>query len=146
MNCNTVRTAPARRNVGLVSPFFGTLMNDVLQSPIGEAIERAQVLRRPAANILKSDAAYTIQLSVPGLSKKDISIKLEENVLTISSDREAQEQEYQLREFDYSNIKRSFTLPKNIARDKVEASFKAGILTVVLPLAPEAQPRTVVVK
>lgn len=146
MNCNTVRRAPVRRNAGLVSPFFGSLMNDVLQSPIAEAIERAQILRKPAANILKSDTAYRIELSVPGLAKKDIAIKLEENILAISSDREAREQDYQLREFDYTNIKRSFTLPKNISRDKVEASCKSGILTVVLPLAPEAQPRTVQVK
>jgi len=146
MNCNTARRRSTRSQNSLVAPFFGTLLNEVFQSPVAEAVQNATVSRRPAANISKSEDAFYIKLAVPGVSKEDITIKVEGHQLTVSSNTTSEENEFRLREFDFQNFSRSFTLPKNVSRAEVAASYDAGILTVTLPIAPEAKPRKVQIK
>ena len=91
----------------------------------------------PAVNIKEDDKKFTLDLAVPGIDKKDLKIELNEDVLTISSERKEEKEEnredYKRREFSYSSFCRSFALPENVNRDKIEANYKDGILTVVLP-------------
>jgi HSP20 family protein len=80
-------------------------------------------------------------VAVPGLSKKDFHIDLEDEVLTISSDREEskedKQQSYMRREFRYASFKRSFQLPETVDQEKIKASHDAGILTIRLPKKEE---------
>lgn len=91
----------------------------------------------PAVNIREDEKKFTLDLAIPGIDKKDLKIELNEDVLTISSERKEEKEEnsedYKRREFSYASFCRSFSLPENVNKDKIEANYKDGILTVFLP-------------
>jgi len=95
----------------------------------------------PAVNILDNKDNYIMELAAPGLKKGDFKIKLDNQLLTISSEKkeekEEQEENYTRKEFVFSSFSRSFTLPKTIVFDKIKADYKDGILIVNLPKKEE---------
>jgi HSP20 family protein len=95
----------------------------------------------PAVNIKEDEKNYTLELAVPGMDKKDLKIDINEDVLTISSEIKHESEEnkdgYKRKEFSYSSFSRSFYIPENVNRDKIEASYKDGILSVGLPKQEE---------
>ncbi|NSW95894.1 MAG: Hsp20/alpha crystallin family protein [Bacteroidales bacterium] len=95
----------------------------------------------PAVNIKEDEKKFTLELAVPGMDKKDLKIDINEDVLTISSESKDEKEEnrdgYRRKEFSYSSFCRSFQIPENINQDKIEANYKDGILTVVLPKVEE---------
>ncbi len=95
----------------------------------------------PAVNILEDDKEYRIEVVAPGLDKKDVKINLEDDVLTISSEREEKSEEkdkhYMRREFNYTAFSRSFVVPEEVNADKISADHKNGILTLHLPKKEE---------
>ena len=97
----------------------------------------------PAVNIVEDNDNYTIEVAVPGLDKKDFKIDLENDYLTISSEKEnkieQQNERYTRKEFSYSSFKRSFTLPQTVNSDKIKANHKDGILYVTIPKMEEAR-------
>ncbi len=104
----------------------------------------------PAMDIRESKDAYTVTAELPGMSKKDFDIAVEDNVLTISGDRnletEGEDENYHRIERSYGSFKRSFTLPIQVVQDKVDARYKDGILTIALPKAEEAKQRKIEIK
>ncbi len=105
--------------------------------------QRPQQPMLPAVNILESDEGFTLELAAPGMQKSDFKINLDNNVLTLSSEKQKDEDEsnakYSRREFSYSSFCRSFTLPKTIDLDKIKAGYKDGILSVSLPKREDAK-------
>ena len=95
----------------------------------------------PAVNIREDEKKYSLELAVPGMDKKDLKIDINEDVLTISSESKNETEEnkdgYKRKEFSYSSFCRSFYIPENVNRDKIEANYKDGILTVGLPKQEE---------
>ena len=95
----------------------------------------------PAVNIREDEKKFTLELAVPGMDKKDLKIDINEDVLTISSETKNESERikdgYKRKEFSYSSFCRSFQLPENVNREKIEASYKDGILSVALPKAEE---------
>jgi HSP20 family protein len=95
----------------------------------------------PAVNIKEDEKKYSLELAVPGMDKKDLKIDINEDVLTISSESKNETEEnrdgYKRKEFSYSSFCRSFYIPENVNRDKIEANYKDGILTVGLPKQEE---------
>jgi HSP20 family protein len=95
----------------------------------------------PAVNIREDEKSYILDLAVPGMDKKDLKIDINEDVLTISSESKHETEEnkdvYKRKEFSYSSFCRSFYIPENVNRDKIEANYKDGILTVGLPKQEE---------
>jgi HSP20 family protein len=95
----------------------------------------------PAVNIKEDEKSYLLDLAIPGIDKKDMNIDINEDVLTISSEtkNEAEENKdgYKRKEFSYSSFCRSFYIPENVNREKITASYKDGILNVVLPKQEE---------
>lgn len=93
--------------------------------------------KMPSANITENNEAYTIQLAAPGLEKKDFKIEFENNILTVSSQKEQETNEdkdnYRRREFSYQSFSRSFELPQNSDPDKIDAIYQDGILKLTLP-------------
>jgi HSP20 family protein len=91
----------------------------------------------PAVNIREDDKTFTLDLAVPGIDKNDLKIDINEDVITISSEHKEEKEEsrddFKRREFSYSSFCRSFYLPENVNKDKIEANYKEGILSVVLP-------------
>jgi HSP20 family protein len=95
----------------------------------------------PAVNIKEDEKKYSLELAVPGMEKKDLKIDINEDVLTISSESKNETEEnrdgYKRKEFSYSSFCRSFYIPENVNRDKIEANYKDGILSVGLPKEEE---------
>jgi len=94
----------------------------------------------PRVNILEEKDAYILSLAVPGLKKSDISLNLDNDVLTISHNSDPNEGNvcYSCREFNYNNFERSFRLPETVNAGKIKASYDEGILNVHLPKRDEA--------
>ena len=95
----------------------------------------------PAVNVVEDDKEYRIDVAVPGLSRKDFRIDLEDEILTISSENKESKEEkkhnYMRKEFSYSSFKRSFQLPETIDQENIKAHQDAGILTISLPKKDE---------
>jgi HSP20 family protein len=95
----------------------------------------------PAVNVVEGDQAYRIDMAVPGMSRKDFRIDLEDHILTISSEQKEQKAEknhrYMRREFSYNTFRRSFQLPETIDLDRIKASHDSGILSIELPKKAE---------
>jgi len=97
----------------------------------------------PAVNIIESKDDYRIEVAAPGLNKEDFKINLENNVLTVSSEKEEKqeqnEEKVMRKEFSYYSFSRSFTLPLTVNSEKIRATQKDGILQVVIPKKEEAR-------
>ncbi len=95
----------------------------------------------PSVNILEDEKNYKLELAVPGIDKKELKIDINEDVLTISSEVKSRNEEnndgYKRKEFNYASFCRSFYIPENVDRDKIEANYKDGILYVGLPKQEE---------
>jgi HSP20 family protein len=95
----------------------------------------------PAVNIREDDKNYVLDLAIPGIDKKDLNIDMNEDVLTISSEKKNESEEsrdgYKRKEFSYSAFCRSFYIPENVNREKIEANYKDGVLSVTLPKQDE---------
>lgn len=106
--------------------------------------------RVPSVDIREEADKYVLEAELPGLTEKDIDVKLENNLLTISSKKEENKEEkkngYLLRERRSTSFSRSFVLPKDVNKEEVSAIFKNGMLTMEINKTPEAKPRTIDIK
>lgn len=97
----------------------------------------------PAVNIKEGKEEFNIEVAAPGFDKKDFKIDLNNNVLEISSEKEEKNEENDEKlmrcEFKYASFKRYFTLPDTVESDKIKATYKDGILNVVIPKKDEAK-------
>jgi len=95
------------------------------------------------SNVLETDNDYLIELSAPGFKKDDIKIKIENDILKISSNVENNNEEekdgYYRREFYKSSFERNFSLPKGINKNEISASMEDGILNVTVPKMEETK-------
>ena len=91
----------------------------------------------PPVNVTKDEKRYRIRMAIPGLKINDIKVKVIDNVLVISAEKEEKVKEktedYTHQEYNYRSFKRSFSLPENVDSEKIETKYKRGILTVRLP-------------
>ena len=100
----------------------------------GGRMEKKEAYYKPSANVTESEKAYNIALSVPGYSKDEIKVKIENNVLTITSDEEAGNKvDYLLHEFSKRKFKRSFELPEGTEVGNIKATHDNGILNLSIP-------------
>ena len=91
----------------------------------------------PEANIVENDKDYGIEIAAPGLDRKDFKVSVDNNILTVSSEKSENKKEdrknYKRKEFSYSEFMRSFSLPENCLADKIDAKYENGILHLSLP-------------
>lgn len=97
----------------------------------------------PAVDIVEKDTAYEITADLPGLDEKNVEVQVANGNLTIKGEKTEEKQEkkkdYYLQERHFGSFERSFGVPEGVDADKIEASFKKGVLTVTLPKKAEAQ-------
>lgn len=99
----------------------------------------------PSVNVVENEENFRIELAAPGLTRADFKVNVHEDVLTISSEKQAENEEakenYTRREFSYASFTRSFNLPETVDSDKIAATYNEGILNVTLPKREEAKPK-----
>lgn len=102
-----------------------------------------RTLTVPAVNITESHDEYRLSIAAPGMKKEDFDISLDGNMLTISCEKEEQQEEkdqrYTRKEYNYSSFSRSFNLPDEVTREKIQAQYTEGILHLSLPKKEEAR-------
>ena len=100
----------------------------------------------PAVNISETNDDFRIEVAAPGMKREDFRVELDNNVLSISSETQANREEknqngqYSRREFSYQAFQRSFALPENkVEGDKISARYEDGILYIAVPKKEEAK-------
>jgi HSP20 family protein len=102
----------------------------------------------PAVNIKENTDAFEVEMATPGMAKDDFKIELNNDLLTISSEKknesEIKEGEtYTRREYSYQSFSRSFNLPKTVDAEKISAKYENGILSITIPKKEEVKPKPV---
>lgn len=118
------------------SPFLSNLFDDDF-FPVSTNRPNSM----PAVNIRENDKNFVLELAIPGMDKNDLKIDINDDVLTISSENNVENEEsgngYKRKEFSYTSFCRSFYVPENVNREKIGANYKDGILSVELPKMEE---------
>ena len=103
----------------------------------------------PAVDVRETDNEFIVSAELPGLTQDDVSITLENGVLSLSGEKKEEREEGKadsgrhVLERRYGRFQRSFSLPRGVAAENVSAKFSDGILTVTLPKAATAKPRQI---
>jgi HSP20 family protein len=96
-----------------------------------------------ASEVTEDDKAYRVTVELPGMEEKDVEVSLTDSAVTIKGEKKSEKEEtkkdYHYSERTYGAFRRSFALPEGVDADKIEATMKSGVLTVVLPKSAEAQ-------
>ena len=99
--------------------------------------------KAPAVDIAEKDKEYEITAELPGMDEKNIDVKFADGILTIKGEKTEEKEEkkkgYYLSERRFGSFQRSFQVPAGVDADKIDASFKNGVLTVILPKSAQAQ-------
>jgi HSP20 family protein len=101
----------------------------------------------PAVDVYEDEHKITLKIEVPGIDEKDIDIRVENNVLTVTGERkfekEEKEENYRRVERHYGSFTRSFTLPTTVDADNITADYDKGVLKVQLAKKAEAKPKQI---
>jgi HSP20 family protein len=101
----------------------------------------------PSVDILEKDGSLILRAELPGMTEKEIDLKIEGNTLTLKGERKMENEDnksnYHRVESFYGSFTRSFRLPDTVDYEKINAEYKNGVLTVTLPQKPEVKPREI---
>jgi HSP20 family protein len=96
----------------------------------------------PAVDIAESEKAFEVTAELPGMDEKNIEVTVANGALTIKGEKKEEKEEkkkdYYLHERTFGSFERSFRVPEGVDPEKIEASFKKGVLTITLPKMPQA--------
>ncbi len=124
-----------------ISRLFDNFFNDLQ----GEEVSNRGWM--PPVDIQETEDAYKLNAELPGLTKDDINITLENNVLRLSGERklekDVKKDSYHRIERIYGAFSRAFALPQQVNPEGVQAVFESGVLTVTVPKAEQAKPRKI---
>ncbi len=96
-----------------------------------------------AVDVRDEDDAYVISALVPGLKAEDLNIQILEDAVTVEGEFKADETEYLVRELPHGSFRRTLRLPAALDADKAQAKITDGVLTLRLPTAESARPKTI---
>ena len=143
-----------RRNPNYTVSPIASLLNlgrdfdRLFESPLGTlSREGVQTAFAPALELREDTDNVTVSVELPGVDKKDVSVTFHDGVLTIAGERkqerEVKEDEFVRTERSYGRFERQIGLSQPVVGDKVKAGYKDGVLTVTLPKAVEAKPKSI---
>jgi len=136
-----------RREVDQLFEDFGRRIG---HSPFGRSVFDIEPFWRreftwrtpPAIDLAEKDNAYEVTAELPGIDEKNIEVRFAHGNLIIKGEKKEEKEEkkkdYYLRERHFGSFERQFAVPEGVDTDKIEASFKKGVLTIMLPKKPEA--------
>jgi HSP20 family protein len=100
----------------------------------------------PSVDISETDKAYVVRADLPGVKKEDLKVTVENGILTLQGERKQRSEEkgekFHRVETSYGSFMRRFTLPDDVAEDKVDAQMKEGCLEVTVPKTEEKKPKS----
>jgi len=124
------------------SELFPAFFDDFFR-PWNDWMGMGKSLTTPAVNISENKDHFEVSVAAPGLKKDDFNIDVEDNMLTISCEKEEKKEEkderYTRKEYNYTSFSRSFTLPEEVIKDKIEAVYQDGVLRITLPKIEQAR-------
>lgn len=101
----------------------------------------------PVVDIREDEKGYLLEAELPGLSEKDVEVKVEDNLLSLSSVKKEENEEkrdnFIMKERRERSFARSFVLPKDADKEKIEAHFSNGVLSLSIPRVPKEEPKTI---
>jgi HSP20 family protein len=118
-------------------------MNQLFGGTLLRSDDARQGLWNPAVDVFEEDDKLVIKAELPGIDKKDISVDLQNGMLTLKGERRHESEEkngrnFYRREMSYGTFMRSFSIPQDVETDKVKAEYLNGVLTIEVP-KPEAR-------
>lgn len=141
-----IRWEPVRE-LGTIQNEMNRLFNTFFDTPA--PTNAGTTLRRwvPAMDLIETEGEFVLRADLPGMSEGDVSIELEDNVLTISGERRTDHEEraagYYRVERSSGAFRRSLTLPEGVDPESVRAHFDRGVLEVTIPKPAQKMPRKV---
>lgn len=124
------RTMLARKMNGYLPSIYDSFFNN------GSWMEKSN-FTDPDYNLYETDKDFVIETAVPGVSKESFNIEVNDNVLSISCEQKtgktADDKKYHCKSFCYGSFKSSYTLPDNVDKESIAASYENGILKVIVP-------------
>lgn len=127
-------------------------INQLFDDSVGKESREGLALNTwtPAVDIYEDENAFMIKADLPEVSREDVKVNLNDNVLSISGERRFENEErregYHRVERSYGQFYRSFTLPPNVDQESINAEFKDGVLRLSIPKKEEAKPKQIEVK
>ena len=100
----------------------------------------------PSVDVMEKEGNLILMASLPGMTDKDIELKVDGQVLTIRGERKSPDEmgyTYHQRESRYGSFSRTFSLPDSVNLESIKAEYKNGVLTITVPQKPEAKPRMI---
>ena len=142
-----IRWEPARE-LGTIQTEVNRLFNSFFDTPTGAARTAAPSRRWiPAIDVVETESDFVLRADLPGVSESEVSIEVDENVLSISGERKSEHAErtagYYRVERSSGAFRRSLTLPEGVDAEAIGATFANGVLTVTVPKPEIRQPRKV---
>jgi len=129
----------------LFEDFFAPIEGRSFAAPSAWA-RQAMSVSWPSLDVTETQEAYTVTAELPGMEEKEIELNLQDNVLTISGEKREERKEgdggRSYTERMYGRFQRSIPFPAEVDPDKVEASFRNGVLKVSLPKSAQARERS----
>ncbi len=121
-------------------PTFTSFFDDFWGKDLYSGVAKGTTV--PAVNIHENKDHFMVEVAAPGLVKEDFKVNLENNVLTISAEKEETKEEKEgknitLREFNFTSFKRSFTIPNTVLAETISATYANGVLKLKLPKLQE---------
>ena len=140
--------SPIRGRRGFYDPV--SEMNRVFDNMLGGLVRRSGGQQRaeitewaPAIDVVTEDGDLVIRAELPGVKQEDVDITLQNNVLTVSGERKAEQEEerggYYVRERRYGSFSRSLTVPEGVDESKIHARYENGVLEVTVEGAAQVQ-------
>jgi len=133
-----------RSDVPAATRLFEEFFNDI---PFSGSTLEGKSNWTPSVDIVEKDGNLILRAELPGLTEKQIDLKLEGNTLTLKGERKLENEDkketYHRVESYYGSFTRSFQLPDTVDADKINADYKNGVLTVTIPQKPEVRPREI---
>jgi len=128
---------------------FGSLFDSVFNPGVWADGIHSATKWNPVVDVYEKEGNYVISAEIPGVDKEDIQIDVKDRVLTLKGERtsetETEEGNYHRRERHYGRFERAFVLPEDVEADRIDASFKDGMLHISIPKPEEKKPKMIAV-
>ena len=143
-----VRWNPHRSLFGR-SDRFGSIFDSFFYPSLHQDGENLRSAWNPVVDIYEGEGSYVVTAEIPGVDKKNIEIDVKDRILTLKGERSAEnevdEDHYYRRERSHGRFERTFSLPADVDTDKIDASFKDGVLKIEIPKPEERKPKQITV-